>query len=291
VNTANDTITRHRGLLPLTKATLFVFSLLTFLALIVLFVFSSQTESYFAWTIQPPVTAAFLGAAYAGGCVLVALSIRTGAWVNARLPLLTILLFSVLTLIATLVHIDRFHFSTPGAIPQFAAWFWLIVYIAVPVALAVVLVAQERMPGGHPPRRLPLPRWVAALLLVQGVVLLFVGVVLYAAPATENSAWPWQLTPLTARATGAWLISFGVAALLALRENCMVRLQISSLAYGVFGLLELIAALRYAGDLRWNEPAAWIFVVVATTIALTGLYGWLAARRYIAEHPESARIA
>ena len=90
--------------------------------------------------------------------------------------------------------------------------------------------------------------------------------------------------PLTARATGAWLISFGAAALLALRENCMIRLQISSLAYGVFGLLELIAALRFAGDLRWDEPAAWLFVIIATSIALTGGYGWFAARRYLAEH-------
>jgi uncharacterized integral membrane protein len=284
VNTAPDTTTTHRGLLPLTRATLFAFALLTFLAVIVLFVFSAQTENYFAWTIQPPVTAAFLGAAYGGGCVLVALSIRTGAWINARLPLLTILLFAVLTLIATLLHIDRFHFSAPGAIAQFAAWFWLIVYIAVPLALAVVLVAQERMPGGHPPRRLPLPRWVAAMLLIQGSILLIAGVVLYVWPTTENSTWPWQLTPLTARATGAWLISFGAAALLALRENCMIRLQISSLAYGVFGLLELIAALRFAGDLRWDEPAAWLFVIIATSIALTGGYGWFAARRYLAGH-------
>ncbi len=282
MDTASDTIPTHRGLLPATKATLVAFSVLTFLALIALFVMSSQTENYFAWTIQPPVTAAFLGAAYGGGCVLVVLSIRTGAWVNARLPLLTILLFSILTLIATLVHIDRFHFSAPGAIARFAAWFWLIVYIAVPVALVVVLIAQERLPGVHPPRRLPLPRWVAGVLLAQGAVLLVVGIVIYAAPATENSAWPWQLTPLTARATGAWLISFGVAALLALRENCMIRLQISSLAYGVFGFLELIAVLRYAGDLRWNEPAAWIFVVLSATIGLIGLYGWLAARRYLA---------
>ena len=84
MNTAPDTTTTHRGLLPLTRATLLAFALLTFLALIVLFVFSAQTENYFAWTIQPPVTAAFLGAAYGGGCVLVALSIRTGAWL--RIP-------------------------------------------------------------------------------------------------------------------------------------------------------------------------------------------------------------
>ena len=38
----------------------------------------------FAWTIQPPLTAAFLGAGYAAGFVLVVLSLRDPVW--ARQP-------------------------------------------------------------------------------------------------------------------------------------------------------------------------------------------------------------
>jgi len=38
-------------------------------------------------------------------------------------------------------------------------------------------------------------------------------------------AWPWQLTPLTAQATGAWLISLGVAAGQALAERDARRLR------------------------------------------------------------------
>jgi hypothetical protein len=57
-------------LLPGTRWLLCAFSLLTALAFVVLFVLSASTEQHFAWTIQPPVTAAFLGAAYAVGCVL-----------------------------------------------------------------------------------------------------------------------------------------------------------------------------------------------------------------------------
>ena len=56
-------------ILPGTRRLMGAFSLLTALASVVLFVLSASTEKYFAWTIQPPVTAAFLGAAYAAGCV------------------------------------------------------------------------------------------------------------------------------------------------------------------------------------------------------------------------------
>jgi hypothetical protein len=283
VNTGNDTITTHRGLLPATRAALVAFSLLTLLAVIVLFVFSDQTESYFAWTIQPPVTAAFLGAAYGAGFVLEVLSIRTRVWVDTRVALVTILLFTVVTLIATLLHLDRFHFDATG-VGRFAAWFWFTIYVVVPPVLAALVIVQARRAGSDPPRRLPLPRWLAWLLVLQGVILLIVGVVLFAVPSTHMVLWPWDLTPLTARVTGAWLLSFGVGALLAVWENDIGRLRIAALSYAVFGALELVVVLRFASELRWNEPAAWIFVVLTVTIALTGLYGWWIGRRYRAVH-------
>lgn len=43
---------------------LLVSGFLVFLAGVQLFVFSERTDEYFAWTIQPPVGAALLGAGY-----------------------------------------------------------------------------------------------------------------------------------------------------------------------------------------------------------------------------------
>jgi hypothetical protein len=269
----------HRGLHWVTQAALVMFSLLTLLGVIALFVLATETERYFAWTIQPPVTAAFLGAAYASGCLLVVLSIRTRSWVNARLPVVTILLFSVLTLIATLLHRDRFHFAAEGGVARPAAWFWLCVYIAVPLVLLIVLVVQQRTPGTDPPRELPLPRWLAGLLIGQGLLLVIVGAILYVAPSSESTLWPWQLTPLTARATAAWVISYGVAAILATWENCLLRLRIATLSYAVFGALELVVVARFPSDVRWSQPSAWLFCIVAVLIIVTGGYGWMLGRR------------
>src|SRR5919107_1765833 len=99
----------ERRLRPVMSALLLVFSLLTALAVIALYVVPDRTDELFAWTIQPPLTAAFLGAGYGAGCVLVVLSLRDPVWAHSRVAVLTILAFVVLTLVATLLHIERMH--------------------------------------------------------------------------------------------------------------------------------------------------------------------------------------
>src|SRR5947208_5806708 len=71
-----------------------------------------QTDRFFAWTIATPLTAGFLGAAYWSACVLELLAARERFWVYARIAVPTVLLFTVLTLIVTLVHLDKFHLAS-----------------------------------------------------------------------------------------------------------------------------------------------------------------------------------
>src|SRR3712207_2430555 len=157
------------------RALLVVFGVLTFLAVAALFVRPETTDRYFAWTIKPPVTAAFLGAAYLAGCTLVVLSLRAVAWAHARAAVVTILVFTVLTLVATIAHLDRFHLQVERPAARAAAWFWLAVYVSVPVVMVVLLALQQRAAGVHPGREQPLPRWLSIALLVEGGVMLLVG--------------------------------------------------------------------------------------------------------------------
>jgi hypothetical protein len=271
----------RRKLLPAMRVLLVAFSVLTALAVVALFILSNQTDQSFAWTIAPPLTAAFLGAGYAAGCTLVVMSLRDPVWVNSRLPVLTILAFTVLTLAATLLHIDRFHFQPEFAglplLARAAAWFWIGVYIVIPVAMIAVLVVQERTPGADPPRRHPVPRVLRAALAVESVVLLAVGVALYAVPATGPDLWPWALTPLTARAVAAWLIAFGVATGLAAVAGDLERLRTAAVAYTGFGALVLVAVARYPGTMPWDRPVAWLLVVMAAAVTVTGAAGWRVA--------------
>ncbi|MEO8611473.1 MAG: hypothetical protein ABI690_26480, partial [Chloroflexota bacterium] len=61
--------------------------LLVALAAIPLFFLSERTDEFFAWTIQPPLTAAFLGAGYWAVTLAAILAIRQPEWTKVRIVL------------------------------------------------------------------------------------------------------------------------------------------------------------------------------------------------------------
>ena len=270
--------TGRRELLPVMRALLTVFSVLTALGFLALFVLSARTDEVFAWTIQPPVTAAFLGAGYAAGFTLVVLSLRDPVWSHSRVPVLTVLVFTLLTLVATLVHADRFHFAAEFAdaplLARGAAWFWTAVYVLIPLGILAALAFQERAPGTDPPRRYPVPVVLRVALAVESVVLFAVGAAISVTPSTATTLWPWTLTPLTGRVVGAWLVAFGLATALAALAGDLERLRTATIAYTLFGALQLVVVLLHREHVAWDRPVAWVYVVVALAVVLTGAEGW-----------------
>ena len=257
---------------------LYAASALVFLAGLQLTVFTEQTATYFAWTISPPLTAAFLGASYWAAVPVEVIAARQSTWATARVAVPAIWLFTTLTLVATLLHFDKFHFSSPIASAQGAAWFWLAIYAGVPVAMLLIWILQVRAPGSDPPRGPPAPTWMRLLVLGQGVGMLTVGVALFLAPDAIKGGWPWGLTTLTARAVGAWLIGIGFAAFHASRENDFLRIRPLAGGYIAFAVLQFIALARYAGDMNWSAPAAWVYLAFLGSILPVGLFAWLAHR-------------
>src|SRR5688572_23494825 len=84
-----------------TRWLLIAFATLTMLALIQLLLLADVADRYWAWTIRTEQTAAFLGAAYAAGFVLSVLSLRMTRWRQIRIPVGTVTVFTMLTLVAT----------------------------------------------------------------------------------------------------------------------------------------------------------------------------------------------
>src|SRR5438309_9159242 len=72
---------------------LYAASTLVFLAGLQLTVFTEQTDTYFAWTITPPLTAAFLGAAYWAAVPVEVIAARQTIWAKARVAVPAIWLF------------------------------------------------------------------------------------------------------------------------------------------------------------------------------------------------------
>src|SRR5438093_409463 len=110
---------------PGLRRMLYVSALLVFGIGLPLFLLSGQTDRYFAWTIQSPLTAAFLGAAYWASGVLELGAARQRWWPNVRSSVLPVFIFTVLTTLVTLVHLDRFHLAVPDLWTRFVTWAWL----------------------------------------------------------------------------------------------------------------------------------------------------------------------
>lgn len=268
-----------RTVTPATRRVLLGFCVLTLLATSQLYVLTTHTDVAFAWHVEPPATAAFLGAGYASGFTLVVLSLTVPLWAHIRLAFLTIFVYTVFTLAATVLHLAEFHWvaDTSGRFARLAALFWLIVYIAVPVAMLAALRTQAREAGPDPPRRRPLPHWIGLLLVTQGLALLVVGAVLFLRPAAASWLWPWELNPLGARAVAAWLLAIGIGTALGLREHDTERLRVPAIAYTVFAVFQLGVVARYPSNLHWGEPVAWLHLVALISMAIAGGAGWYSA--------------
>jgi hypothetical protein len=263
-----------KPLVPGMRRLLFTAAVLVLLAGFQLFVFTGRTGTFFAWTIVNPLAAAFLGAAYWASVSIEALAGRQRLWANARIAVPAVLTFTVLTLATTLMHLGQFHLGSQFAAgTRIVAWAWIAIYALVPVLMLIVLVVQARTPGIDPPRSVPLPSWLYAVLAAQAVVLLGFGVALFVAPGATAPTWPWKLTPLLAQATGAWLISLGVAAVHALAERDARRLRPAAVGYILLAVLQAIALARYPHRFAWGSAAGTIYLIFLGTMLLAGAVG------------------
>src|SRR4029077_9175577 len=196
-----------KPLLPGMRRLLYVAAVLVLLAGFQLFVFTGNTASYFPGTVRNPLGAAFLGAGYWASVAFEVLAARQRIWANARIAVPTVLVFTVLTLVATLLNLGQFHLGGQFAISTRAVtWAWIAIYTVVPLLMVIILAVQLRTPGGDPPRSVPLPGWVYGLLAVQAVGVLGMGVALFAAPRQAAPGVAWTPTPVFCHARAGRLV-------------------------------------------------------------------------------------
>ena len=246
-------------------------SVLVFLAGVQLFVFTRRTDEYFAWTIASPMTALFLGGAYWSAVGLEVAAARSPTWAGARIALPAVFVFTALTFVVTLVHLELFHLA--GDLPfntRLVTWVWLAIYGGVPVVMVLAAIVQWQGSMAVPPAS-GLPTAVRGALVALAALLLGLGLALLVAPSWADGAWPWALTPLTARAIGAWLIGLGVAAAHARLLDDAPSLRPLGSTAALFVVFQTIALLREGGELEGGLPAA---VYVGVLVVLAALSAW-----------------
>lgn len=263
---------------PAMRALLALAGLLVIGAGVPLFLMSDTTADHFAWTVQPPLTAAALGAAYWGSAVVELVASRARIWAHARVAVPGVLAFTALMNIPIFGNFENYHLDRP------AAWAWIATYLVVPLVMGGVLWHQLKQPGGDPPRarRLPLP--LRGLVALQGIGMLAFGIALIATPEQAGALWPWDPSPVAstyggseASYFGCWLTGLGIVGVQAAWEDDLDRLQGAFGAYLALGLLEMVATIRYADTLHGGLSAG-VWWGGLGLIVLTGVLGLVAGR-------------
>jgi hypothetical protein len=117
------------------------------------------------------------------------------------------------------------------------------------------------------------------------------GTALFVAPGPTAALWPWQLTPMLAQATGAWLISLGVAAGHALAERDARRLRPAAAGSILLAVLLAIALARYPHQFAWHSASGTAYLIFLASMLLTGTAGLAQGRPHPARPSGRGRWA
>jgi len=252
---------------PLTRAGIVVLLVLAIANGAFLYLAPGLADTEYAWSIQPPISAAFLGAGYLAGAVATALSVFAAERWRSVQPLgPALIVLSVLLLAATLVHEDRFRWDYPPT------WVWTAVYAVAPVAI-VLLMGRQRAVTAVPEAD-PRLRVLRTLSLAAGLVLLAGAALLFALPVELGEHWPWMLTPLLARAVAAWYAMVGTALVwcaFGLRAPGEVVIPYATLATWCVALLALPAL--HSGDVTGSDAALVAYLAVMAVLLALAVYG------------------
>ena len=246
--------------LPLTRAGIWVLAILAAANGLFLYFLPAQAETHYAWSIKPPVNAAFIGAGFLAGTLAtgLVLAFATRWRTFSTLPIaLWVLATSLFT--ATLIHNDRFKWDYPPT------WVWTFVYAGVPLAIPFLVARQRAVADEQPPAdpRLKLVRLLSAIV---GAILIAGAIALFLAPVDLGKHWPWTLTPLLARAVAAWYALFGT-----MLVSCAIGLRRPAEAIIPYATLACWSVLLLALPLLHPDDVSGAGVYVVGMLALLGL--------------------
>lgn len=223
--------------------------------------YPGRTDTLWAWDLKPEVTAMTLGSVYAGGAYFFGRITFGAPWRAVAAGFPAVIMFVWMAAIASLFHLDRFD---KNSLPFVA---WAALYIVTPF-LVPWLVGRNHKAFG-PPTGPPLPRVLGRVLRIAGGALLAVGLLFLAAPHIAIDSWPWLLTPLTARVTGAVIGMYATVWLAVGVHNTWAGARIPLQAQ-VIGLAFLLLGLVRAQDqIDWGNALAEVIAAVAAAMLVT----------------------
>lgn len=249
-------------------------------AFVILYFFPDRTRQLWAWTMEPEMTAMFMGAGYIAGAWLFFRIATSTRGHKANVALLAVTVFTLLLEVATILSWDRFNHD------HVSFWAWLLLYSVTPVLLPVLWFNNRRTDPGVPgPEEVIVPPVIRVLMTIGGLVTLVFALVMFIRPALIVDEWPWPVTPLVARSLSAFIAFPAVAWSLFALDPRWSSFEIPMETSIIGEALILIASVR-AWDNFGSTDEAWGYVAILAValVWLTGVY--VAMRRRVPVAPE-----
>jgi hypothetical protein len=248
------------SVLPLTRVGVWLLFVLALANGAFLFFLPSHALTDYAWSIKPPVNAAFIGAGFLAGTLATGLVLfGTTRWRSLQMLPPALWVLATTLAVATFVHHDKFKFGYPPT------WGWVLVYAGVPFAIPY-LVWRQRANAEPAPQPDPRLNVIRALSGVAGGAMIAGAAALYLFPGDLASHWPWALTPLLARATASWYAMVGTMLMC-----CALMLRRPSEAFIPYSTLAAWCVLLLALPLLHPDDVSGAGVYVAGMLILLAL--------------------
>ncbi len=256
---------RTDRVLPATRLLAAVIVPFLVVAFVVLYPWPTDTRRWFAWTIRPTMTPMILGSAYIGGAYFFVRVYVATQWHTVKAGFVPVTMFASCLGIATIIHWDRFNHQ------HVAFWIWALLYFTTPFLVLAAYIRNQAVGDEPTPDELRIPHTARMLIAVTGLAAVVLGAYLFLFPSRAIDIWPWALTPLTARVTGAVLM-LGVSGLMIAADprwtTARIMLQVARIMIALF----LLAVLRAHDQFDTSRPLTWMLgiglcgVLVAATI-------------------------
>ena len=239
-------------------------------AILTIFLSPQDSVTNFAWPVKPDVMAATLGAFYLASAIIFILPLFARFWQSVRVMIIPTAVFSLVMLLATFIHWDKFSVgTTPFYIwfasyllppPIFAALFWWHQRRSAPIASQV---------------RQPLPGGVRRFLQFNGLGTAALATLIFIVPSFLIQVGPWSITPLTARTLCGWLIGIGLMQAWMAWEQDWGQVKLGTTMLMILPFALFFQLVRFGAEVQWGNPALWVLLIDLSLTALICFYLWL----------------
>lgn len=256
-------MTQDDRILPIIKIIAAIVVPFLVLAFIILYFFPDTSGERFAWAINPPVMAMYMGAGYIGGSWLFLNLIFGKHWHRVAPGFFPVTSFTTVMLLTTILHWDRFDSS------HFPFQLWLGLYVITPFLVPWMWLHNRKADSGLPESNdlvVPsVPRWALRAL---GIVILLFALAGFLFPNWLTQIWVWNLKPLTARVLSGWFSLLGVGGLVISLESRWSSWRVGLEAIGIWHILVVIAAFTRPSDFTGG---VWNWYIISVMFALAGM--------------------